>query len=210
MDALNYGLLAFGSLFAILSPFATVPMFLALTEDDEEEARISMARRACVIALVVLLAFGTLGAAILEVFRISVPALQIAGGLVILKIGLEMLTGDRGRLTPEERAEARAKEDVAVTPLAIPVLCGPGTITTGMLLGSAAAHWIDYVVLAFVATAIYGITFCLLFLAVRYSAFVGQITLRVIGRIMGLLVAAIAVQFILDGTRDVLPTLLAS
>lgn len=208
MDHLNYGLLAFGSLFAILSPFATVPMFLAFTEDHEEAARISMARRACLIALVVLLAFGTLGTTILEAFRISVPALKVAGGLVILRIGLEMLTGDRRRLTPEERAEAHSKEDVAVTPLAIPVLCGPGTLTTGMLLGSAASHWLHYVLLSLAMLVLYGVTFCLLFLAVRYSAFVGQITLRVIGRIMGLLVAAIAVQFILDGARDALPTLI--
>lgn len=208
MDHLNYGLLAFGSLFAILSPFATVPMFLAFTDEHDAEARISMAGRACVIALVVLVAFGTLGTTILEALRISVPALKVAGGLVILRIGFEMLGGDRKRLTPEERIEARSKEDVAVTPLAIPVLCGPGTLTTGMLLGSAAGHWLHYVLLALVAGVIYGITFCLLFLAVRYSAFVGQITLRVISRIMGLLIAAIAVQFMLDGAQDALPTLL--
>jgi len=208
VDHLNYGLLAFGSLFAILSPFATVPMFLAFTEDHDAESRISMAGRACVIALVVLVAFGTLGTTILEAFRISIPALKVAGGLVILRIGLEMLSGDRKRLTAEERAEARSKEDVAVTPLAIPVLCGPGTLTTGILLGSATSHWVHYVLLGLTAAVLYAITFCLLYLAVRYSAVVGQITLRVISRIMGLLIAAIAVQFILDGLGDVLPTLL--
>ena len=210
MDLPSYSLLAFGSLFAILSPLGTVPTFLALTEEDSDAARISMARRACIIAFLVMAAFSLLGSRILGSFQVSIPALQIAGGFVILRVGLEMLRGVRSRLTPEERAEALEKQDVAVTPLGVPMLCGPGSITTAIVLESQASGPLQLGVLVGSAAVIYAGTFVLLFAAVRYSAFLGQITLRVVGRLMGLLLAAIAVQFILNGVRGALPTLLGT
>lgn len=210
MDLASYALLTFGSLFAILSPLGTVPTFLALTEDDTAAARISMARRACIIAFVVMTAFSLLGSRILGSFQVSIPALQIAGGLVILRVGLEMLRGLRSRLTPEERAEAIEKHDVAVTPLGVPMLCGPGSITTAIVLESQATGPLQLAVLVGCTALIYAGTFVLLFAAVRYSAFLGQITLRVIGRLMGLLLAAIAVQFMLNGVRGALPILMGA
>ncbi len=207
MDLASYALLAFGSLFAILSPLGTIPTFLALTEEDGDAARISMARRACIIAFLVMTAFSLLGSRILGSFQVSIPALQIAGGLVILRVGLEMLRGARSHLTPEERAEAIEKHDVAVTPLGVPMLCGPGSITTAIVLESQATGPLQLGLLVGTVALIYAGTFVLLFAAVRYSAFLGQITLRVIGRLMGLLLAAIAVQFMLNGVRGALPTL---
>lgn len=203
-----YALLAFGSLFAILSPLGTVPAFLALTESDELHARISMARRACIVAFVVLAAFSLVGSEILRSFQVSVPALQIAGGIVILRVGLEMLGGSRRRLTPEERSEAAEKDDIAITPLAIPMLCGPGAITAGIVLGSQATGPAQLLTLVAIVAVMYAGTFVLLWVGVRYSRFLGQITLRVVGRLMGLLLTAVAVQFILNGVRDAIPTLL--
>lgn len=137
----------------------------------------------------------------------SVPALQIAGGIVILRVGLEMLGGTRRRLTPEERKEALDKDDVAITPLGVPMLCGPGSITTAIVLESQATSTLQLGVLLGSIAVIYALTFALLWMAVRYSAFLGQITLRVVGRLMGLLLAAVAVQFILNGLREVWPAL---
>ena len=205
MDLGAYTLLALGSLFAILSPFGTVPAFLTITEHDTAVDRLRMARRASLVAFVVLTAFALLGSPLLESLRVSIPALQIAGGLVILRIAFEMLGGDRRALSPEERQEARDKDDVAITPLAIPMLCGPGTITTGVVLGSQAESALHYAALIGSGAAIYAMTYALFWLAVRYSAFVGQIAMRVIGRIFGLLLAAIAVEFVVRGLRDALP-----
>ena len=205
MDVAAYTLLALGSLFAILSPFATVPAFLTITEHDGPADRLRMARRACGVAFVVLSAFSLLGAPLLESLKVSIPALQIAGGLVILRIAFEMLGGDRKPLSAEERAEARDKDDVAITPLAIPMLSGPGTITTGVVLGSQAEGPLHYAALIGSGALIYAMTFALFWLAVRYSAYVGQIVIRVIGRIFGLLLAAIAVEFVVRGLRAALP-----
>lgn len=209
MDLLSYALLAFGSLFAILSPLGTVPTFLALTEDDGVEARISMARRACGVAFVAMAAFTVLGSSILAAFRVGIPALQIAGGLVILRVGLEMLGGTRRRLTEEERAEALQKDDVAITPLGVPLLCGPGSITTGIVLESQAEGGLELVVLLLVVALVYAMTFGMLWIGASYSAFLGQITLRVVSRLMGLLLATVAVQFMLNGIQAALPLLLS-
>lgn len=206
MELLPYTLLAFGSLFAIVSPFATVPIFLALTEDDDADARVAMARRACVLAFILLLAFAVLGTRILGAFRVTVPALQLAGGLVILRVAFDMLQGSgRRRLSPEERVEALEKDDVAVTPLAVPILCGPGTMTTGIVLGSQAVSPLFTLTFVVVGAAVYAITFGLLWLAVRNASFLSPIGLRVASRVMGLILAAVAMQFVLDGIRGAFP-----
>jgi len=127
---------------------------------------------------------------------------------VILRVGLEMLGGRRQRLTVEERVEAIEKDDVAITPLAVPMLCGPGTLTTGIVLESQAAGVLQRALLVSSEAIIYALTFALLWAAVRYSTFVGAITLRVVGRLMGLLLATIAVQFVLNGLHEVVPSLL--
>jgi multiple antibiotic resistance protein len=191
-----------GSLFAIVSPFATVPTFLAITDRDTMSDRISMAKRGCAIACIVLVTFSFFGGTILGALRVSIPALQVAGGLVILRVAFGMLSADRSRLTPEERDEGAEKEDVAVTPLAIPVLCGPGTITTGIVLGTEAEGLVRQTILFSEILVVYAVTFALLWLAVRYSAWLGEIMLRVLTRLMGVLLAAIAVQFVINGARD--------
>jgi len=208
MDLPSYTLLAFGSLFAILSPLGTVPTFLALTEGDTTAERVSMARRACTVAFIVMAVFSLFGASILGAFAVGVPALQIAGGIVILRVGLEMMTGERNRLTPPERAEGRSKDDIAVTPLAVPVLCGPGVLTTGIVLESQAEGALQVGLLLGIEAAIFALTYGLLWAAATYSMFFGQIALRVVGRLMGLLLATIAIQFILNGALGAFPTVL--
>jgi len=201
----TYALLAYSSLFAIVSPFATVPTFMAITERDDMLARLSMARRGCMVAGGVLIFFSLVGDRILEALRVSVPALQIAGGLVILRVAFGMLKAAPRKLTTEERAEAVEKDDIAIAPLAVPVLCGPGTITTGIVLGSAASGIVDHLVLLSAVLAVYGTTFGILWLAVRYSSSLSATALRVLGRLMGVLLAAIAVEFMLQGLRAALP-----
>lgn len=205
MELGAYTVLSASSLFAILSPFATVPAFLAITEHDAPDDRLRMARRACVVAFVVLLTFSVLGTWILGALEVSVPALRIAGGLVILRVALEMLQGEARKLSSEERVEARDKDDVAITPLAIPMLAGPGTITTGIVLGTQASSALHYGVLIGCGGAIYALTYVLFVVAVRFSAMLGPIALRVVGRLFGLLLAAIAVEFLVIGLREAFP-----
>ena len=199
----TYAALSFGALLAILSPFATVPLFLAMTETNDTEERLAMARRACLVACAVILAFSLLGTRLLGVFRISVGAFQIAGGLVILRVALEMLRGSRAlKVSEEERAEGAWKDDIAITPLAVPMLAGPGTITTAILLGHEADGLLLHAVLAANILAVYAITFVALRLAAIHSFRLGTLPLKISARLMGLLLAGIAVQFVLDGARE--------
>lgn len=202
---MEYALLCSGTLFAIVSPFATAPTFLAMTEGENDDLQISMAARACALSCFLLVVFSLFGETILGAFRVGVPALQISGGLVILRVAFALIGGERKRLTPAEHDEAEEKEDITVTPLAIPILCGPGTITSGIVLGTQAATYDHRLILISAIVSIYFLTFCLLYAAVRSSRWAGTLVLRVLGRLMGMLLAAVAIQFILSGLVATFP-----
>lgn len=199
----DYLLVCFGTLFAVLSPLATVPPFLAMTDSDTQSNRLQMARRACIVACLVLLVFSVTGLTILNFFGITVPAFKIAGGILLLRASLEMLQGSRAtQITSGERAEGYQKEDISITPLAIPLLCGPVTIVTGILLSARATSWMHYPVLIGTIMVIYLITYCVLRIAVTYSYLFSEIARRTVTRLMGLLLASLAVQFVVNGVKD--------
>ena len=203
VSLVTYALLSLGALFAVLSPFATVPAFLAMTESNTASERTQMAKRACGIAAIVLIVFSLTGMGILGIFRITIPAFQIAGGLVILRVAFGMLQeGSRpARITPGERQEGVQKDDISITPLAVPILCGPATITTGVLISSEATTWLHSGTLVLVIVLIYLGTYYMLRFTARYLHLLGEITMRVVSRLMGLLLAAVAIQFVVDGAR---------
>ena len=206
---MEYALLCAGTLFAILSPFATVPTFLALTEDESDEQRLAMATRACALAIVILVFFSLFGEVILGTFRIEKSALQIAGGLIVLRTAFQLIGGERRRLTSPERDEAEEKEDITITPLTVPILCGPGTITTGIVLGTEASSAVQSATLVVAIVLIYGLTLGFLVVAIRSSQWAGPLVVRVLGRLMGMLLAAVAIQFMLSGLASAFPALTA-
>ncbi len=203
MTLREYLLLAFSSLFVIVDPIALVPSFLAMTVRDGPHARIRTAGRACLVATCVLTAFAALGQGLLDLLGITMPAFQIAGSILLLLVALDMLraraTEVRG--TPAEADAAADKEDVAVSPLGVPMLAGPGACSAVLLLRSRAADALQgallYAVIAVVLLLSYGV----LRLAARHAYRVKPIAMRVATRLMGLVLAAVAVQFFLDGVK---------
>src|SRR5258707_6717128 len=137
----EYMLLAASSLFVIVDPFATVPAFLAMTPTDTPEQRIRMARLACCVMAGVLIVFAAAGKIIFKVLGITMPAFQLAASIVLLLVALDMLRAQRSRVheTDEETAAGVEKTDIAIAPLAIPMLAGPGAISTAILLQHQAA-----------------------------------------------------------------------
>ena len=200
---LEYALLTFTSLFAIVDPFAATPAFLAMTADDSEAQRKRMARTASIVCGGVMMAFAALGPSIFRLFGITLPAFQIAGGLIMLLSALDMLRAKRSPLqeTEAETQEGIGKDDIAVTPLAIPMLSGPGAITTAIVLAGHADGWgkraIFYGSIAIVAA----LTCVILTLAASGAKRVSPTVINIITRLMGLLLAAIGVQFILTALR---------
>src|SRR3989454_4162731 len=140
MSLPEYILLAVSSLFVIVDPIATVPAFLAMTPNDTPEQRIRMARLACLVMTGILLMFALTGRMIFKFLGITIPAFQMAGSIILLLIALDMLRAQRSRVqeTREETEAGTAKVDIAVTPLAIPMLAGPGAISTVILLNEKA------------------------------------------------------------------------
>jgi len=196
----EYILLAASSLFVIVDPLATAPAFLAMTPNDTPEQRLRTAKVACGTLAAVLLVFSMAGMAIFKVFGITMPAFQIAASIVLLIIALDMLRVQRSRVqeTREEKDAGAEKSDIAVTPLAIPMLAGPGAISTTILLQNEAhtipQHFALYGCILAVALASY-----LIFrLVVRGARWLNPIAMSIAIRVMGLLLAAIAVQFMLN------------
>lgn len=198
---LEFLLLAVVSLFAIINPFSTVPAFLAITPDDSREDRLRMARFGCFLAAALMVGFALVGQWLFLMLGITLPAVQIGGGLILFAIGFDMLRSPdlQTRLNDEEKAIARRKDDVAITPLAVPLLCGPGAISTVIILQTQADTLISRTMLLIAVPVVYVACFGILYLAVTGARWLNPIVLRVLRRIMGLLFIIIAAQFCING-----------
>src|SRR2546425_10803271 len=191
--------------FVIIDPIAPVPAFLAMTPNDPPQDRIRMARMACMISAIILLIFATTGKLIFNFLGITIPAFQLAGSIVLLLVALDMLRARRSPVqeTTEETDAGAAKADIAVTPLAVPMLAGPGAITTAVLLHNRAAGNFTLQVALYVC--IVGVclaSFLIFALSAHGAKWLNPIFLRLTSRLMGLLLAAIAMQFLIKALTD--------
>jgi multiple antibiotic resistance protein len=201
---LQFALVAFTSIFILVDPFAAVPTFLVMTSGSSHAGRRHMALRAAATCLVVLSAFSIAGTLIFRLFGITLPAFRIAGGIILGMIGLDMLRAQRSpvRETPGEAEEGAEKDDVGIIPLGIPMLAGPGSISTVMVLGTQSADW-PHASLIFLAIAVTSVmAYVVLAAADRVGSYLHETGIRILSRLMGLLLTAIAVQFVLDGLRE--------
>lgn len=205
-----FALLCLSSLLAIINPLSATPLYLALTVGYTPERRRRTVRNAVLTAFSVLLAFSLLGGTIFQLFGITIHAFRIAGGIIFFGIGMDMLQAKRSRVksTEEEEREGLAKQDVGITPLGIPMLTGPGAITTVLVLMTQARTPVHVAVVFGAIVLVLAATWLVLSAAPRVVRFFGQTGLNVMTRIMGLLVTVIAVQFIIDGARPVLVDIL--
>jgi multiple antibiotic resistance protein len=200
----EYILLAASSLFVIVDPLAMIPVFLAMTPNDTPQQRLRMARVASLTVAAVLLAFSFAGTMIFKIFGITMPAFQIAASIVLLIIALDMLRVQRSRLqhTSEEALAGAEKTDIAITPLAIPLLAGPGAISTTILLSNEAKTIPEHIALYGCILAVALGTYLIFRLAVRGARWLNPIVMSIAIRIMGLLLAAIAIQFMLNAIKE--------
>lgn len=201
----RFSLLALSSIFFLVDPFAALPTFLAVTAGSDPHRRRQIARKASITAFVVLTAFALAGQAIFHLFGITLPAFEIAGGIILLLIGLDMLNARRSETqeTGPEVEAAATKEDAGIVPLGIPMLAGPGSITSVMVLvGQAEGEGkrIAAIVAAIFITAF--ICYLVLGNSGKVAAVLGETGIRILVRIMGLLLVALAVQYFVNGMVD--------
>ena len=204
MSLAEYTMLALSSLLVIIDPVAVIPAFLAMTPNDAPEQRLRMARIACAVVAIVLTPFAIFGQSIFKFFGIGLPAFQMAGSIILLLIALDMLRGQRSRVqeTKEETDAGLAKDDIAITPLAVPMLAGPGAISTVMLLRSKVDSVGKQMALLVAIVIVAGISYLVFSISTHGAKWLSPILLRLITRIMGLLLAAIAMQFLVNALTD--------
>lgn len=202
----RFSVLALSSIFFLVDPFAAIPSFLAITSNADAARRKRMARKGATTCFIVLTVFAVAGQLIFRMFGITLPAFEIAGGLILLLIGLDMLEARRSptQETTGDTEEATAKEDAGIVPLGIPMLAGPGAISSVMVLvGQVPSlwHWEMGAILGSIAiTAL--VAYWVLAGAGRVRSVMGETGIRILVRIMGLLLVALAMQYFVNGLTD--------
>jgi len=192
---------AFTTLFIIIDPPGLAPLFVALTQGMTIAQRRTIALRACIIAGALMLAFLFIGEALLGFVGISMPAFRIAGGILLFLTALEMLFQKRQARREDNAAEGAAEhhDDPSVFPLALPLIVGPGAITTIILLAGQAKSAIDFAAIAGVMFTVLMLVFAALMVAIPLDRILGKTGINILTRLLGMLLAALAIQFILDG-----------
>ncbi len=205
-EYLTHFLVSLSAVFFVVDPIGVVPIFLAITAGDSAEKIQRTALRACLVAGGLLLFFALFGGVIFKVFSVSLGAFRVAGGILLLITALDMLRArpSETRTSHTEQQEGAGKEDVALVPLAMPLLAGPGAIATAMVLMSKG----ETLTMAVPVLAAILLTFVSSYFILRASHLVQRVLkqsgVAILERVMGLILAAIAVQFIADGAKDLL------
>jgi multiple antibiotic resistance protein len=210
-DGISFALLAISSILIIINPLGATLIYVSLTTSMDRQMRNTIARDSCRFALLILLFVALLGGWILQLFGISLEAFRIAGGILLFGIGMEMVYAkmSRTKLTATEKYESRDMDDIAMMPIALPMIAGPGAITTTIVLMNEAIPLslfaVGIVFLSIIGSIV--ITYYMMLNSDYIMSKIGQREYRAINRLMGMLLIAIAVQFVLTGVRTAFPLL---
>jgi len=199
----EFFILCFSSLFALINPIGLVPIFLSITENYNRRERDIIAIKAVIFSFFILITFSFIGEFIFSFYKITVDGFRIAGGILLLKISLDMLESKRSRTrtTPVEQKEAEEKNEIAYTPLGIPLIAGPGAIASIMILSSESNGYLDKVTLLISLSLVLFMTFIIFKISKFLSKNFGKSGLRIMQRIMGLILMTISIEFILKGIK---------
>lgn len=193
------------ALLPMINPLASAPTFLAITEGDSRERRLQQLRMACVYMVAILVSFLIGGRLIMDFFGISIPGLRIAGGMLVAGIGSGMLMAPPRDPEKEDvtQAAARAKRDVAFSPLAMPMMSGPGSIAVTIGFTSLSTGWVDYVAIILGILVVAAITYATLRLSERVVGVIGINGMNALSKVMGFLILCIGIQFVVNGVLGI-------
>jgi multiple antibiotic resistance protein len=200
----HFALLAFSSLFSVINPISAAPIFVALTPGATAAARRRVALRACLAALGILALFAAAGGAIFAFYGITVPAFQIAGGIIFTALGIKAVQEDRH----DETGAPPAGADPSIVPLGIPLIAGPGAISTMMVLVGQSEGVLEHAALSGALAANIVLTFLILVASPAIVERLGTTGQRIVAKVMGLITAVIGVQFVINGATTVLREIL--
>lgn len=194
----------FAGFFAIMNPVANTPVFLSLTATEDDATRRRIAWRALALAFVIIVAFSAAGNVIFSIFGITLHAFRIAGGLLVFLVGFHMLQGEQSVIqqpsTKDEKASLDAELDVAISPLAVPILAGPGTIATAVNFSTGGGIG-SFVVTAAAFFVLCVISYLFFVSGERFVRYIGDNGIKVITRLMGMILAVIGTQMVIQGIQ---------
>ena len=205
---LEFFILCFSSLFTLINPIGLIPIFISITQDYTKQERDIIAFKAVIFSFFILVLFGAIGEFIFSFYNITMNGFRIAGGILLLKISFDMIESKRSRTktTPKEEKEAEEKSEIAYTPLGIPLIAGPGSIASIMILSSESTNNNSIVSLIVALIIVLLITFLIFKISKSLSKRFGKLGLRILQRIMGLILMVISIEFILKGIKDSIQT----
>lgn len=203
-ELLTFGLLGFTSFFTLINPLGAMPIFMTMTAELNPAERVKTARKASIVAFLTILFFAFTGQLLFKFFGISVNSLRVVGGVIFFMMGMDML---QARLTRVKLAENEVKKyvnDISITPLAIPMICGPGAITNAIILMQDATTFDKKLVLVVSVLLVMLLTFLILYSSSKIIKALGETGNNVLMRLMGLIVMVIAVEFFIAGIKPVI------
>lgn len=203
-ELLSFGLLAFASFFSLINPLGIMPVFMTMTADLTDAQRKITARKASIVAFITLMFFAFSGQLLFKFFGISVDSFRIVGGVIFFLIGMDMLQARIGKVKLKSSEVKTYVNDISITPLAIPILCGPGAITNSIVLMEDATSIPQKIVLVAAVKAVMLITFLFLLGSTKIIKVLGETGNNVLMRLMGLIVMVIAVEFFFAGLKPFL------
>ena len=207
-DYLTFGILVFTSFFTLINPLGVMPVFMTMTANLTEKERNRTARKASIVAFLSLIAFAFSGQFLFQLFGISVDSLKIAGGIIFFFVGQDMLNARLGRMKISDDKVEEYVDDISITPLAIPMICGPGAIANAIILMEDSPEIEMKAILIGIILFMGLLTYAILLMSSKIINFLGETGNKVLMRIMGLIVMVIAVEFFFSGLEPILRRIL--
>lgn len=200
-DLLGFGLLAFTSFFTLINPLGVMPIFMTMTAGLDQADRTKTARKATIVALIIIVIFAFIGQLLFKFFGISVNSFRIVGGVIFFIMGMDMLQARLGKVTLKDTEIKTYVNDISITPLAIPMICGPGALTNAIVLMEDAESPEKKVLMIVAVILVMLLTYLILYSSSRIIKFMGETGINVMMRLMGLIVMVIAVEFFFSGLK---------
>ena len=201
-SVLPFALLCFTSFFTLINPLGTMPVFLSMTGGMSNKKRKRIVMKSTMVAFIIMISFTIFGRFLFQVFGLSTNGFRIAGGIIIMKIGYDMLQAKYTHIKFNEEIQHVAN-DISITPLAIPMLCGPGAIANGIVLMEDADTWLKKFLLVGIIALVFFITSVVLRASTRLVQFMGETGNNVMMRLMGLILMVIAVECFVSGAKPI-------
>jgi len=203
-EIVGFGILAFTSFFTLINPFGTMPIFMTMTADLDQSHRTKTAKKASIVSFITIIIFAFSGQVLFNFFGISVNSFRIVGGVIFFLMGMDMLQARLGKVKLKETEIKTYVNDISVTPLAIPMICGPGALTNAIVMMEDANSIEKKAILIFAVLIVVFLTYIILYSSSRIIKILGETGINVMMRLMGLIVMVIAVEFFFSGLRPII------